>query len=233
MLELREANKHNFSDGQVTVEFDEQGEEENMFVVKVGLFPNDGIYQDGEFYVEMTLTESYPIEKPTFKFLTPIFHPNVDDEDGDICFNLIEEEDEFDEEDDYIDEDDDDYEQQIADKKAREEIAAAKGEIRIADYAHGLLFLLYYPNLFDPLNCTVPTDEKEFKELVRQSIEGGEVLGKTYERSKRLPELKKEDDKEEKEGEQGEKEKGEDKGKEEEKKWVWKLKGEDWVQEWE
>ena len=204
MLELKEAAKYNFSDGQVVVELEEgggEGRREGLFCVKVGLFPNDGVYEGGEWWVRMTMTENYPRQKPEFRFITPIFHPNVDEE-GDICFNLLEEEDGL--------------------WASDEEERSGEGEMRIADYAHGLLFLLYYPNLFDPLNCECPTDEKEFMELVRESIEGGMVRRVNYERSKRLP--KKEEEKEE----------GEGKGKEEEKKkWVWKLVDSEWAQVWE
>ena len=200
MLELKEATKYNFSDGQVVIEFEEEGERggrEGLFCVKVGLFPNDGVYEGGEWWVRITMTENYPRQKPEFRFLTPIFHPNVD-VDGDICFNLLEEEDDL----------------WGSDEEEEEGEKRGEGEMRIADYAHGLLFLLYYPNLFDPLNAECPTDEKEYMELVRGSIEGGVVRGIKYERSKRLPK----------------KEEGEE---EEKKKWVWKLVDSEWVQVWE
>jgi hypothetical protein len=99
--------------------------------------------------------------------------------------------------------------------------------LRIADYAHGLLWLLYYPNLYSRVNMDCPRDEKLFREMVRTSIEGGVVCGRVYERSVKL--TKKEEEKEE-EG-KGTCAGGSGGGCEKNgKKWEWRLVNREWVQ---
>ena len=103
--------------------------------------------------------------------------------------------------------------------------------LRIADYAHGLLWLMYYPNLYSRMNSSCPQDEKQFASMVKDSIQGGSVAGKVYKRSKVLLEK----DEKKKEEEEERKKNGEEenaKGKEEETapKSEWHLIGQDWVQ---
>eukprot|EP00008_Paramoeba_atlantica_P007640 CAMPEP_0201484316 /NCGR_PEP_ID=MMETSP0151_2-20130828/8513_1 /ASSEMBLY_ACC=CAM_ASM_000257 /TAXON_ID=200890 /ORGANISM="Paramoeba atlantica, Strain 621/1 / CCAP 1560/9" /LENGTH=185 /DNA_ID=CAMNT_0047867929 /DNA_START=149 /DNA_END=703 /DNA_ORIENTATION=+ len=63
--------------------------------------------------------------------------------------------------------------------------------LRITDYAHGMLWFLYHPNLLSPMNCDCPREPNKFALLVRQSIVGGVVCGYQYPRSQILPPLKK------------------------------------------
>jgi len=97
--------------------------------------------------------------------------------------------------------------------------------LRIADYAHGLLWLMYYPNLYSRVNMDCPRDGNKFSEMVRRSIEGGVVCDRVYERSVRLP--KKEEEKEEEKGSVccGKMRNGKNG-----KKWEWKLINKEWVQ---
>jgi len=97
--------------------------------------------------------------------------------------------------------------------------------LRIADYAHGLLWLMYYPNLYSRVNMDCPSDGKVFSDMVRVSIEGGVVCGRVYERSVRLPK-KEEEKEEEKESVCCENMRMLKKG----KKWEWKLIDKEWVQ---
>jgi len=97
--------------------------------------------------------------------------------------------------------------------------------LRIADYAHGLLWLMYYPNLYSRVNMDCPRDGKVFSDMVRVSIEGGVVCGRVYERSERLPK-KEEEKEEEKESVCCENMRMLKKG----KKWEWKLIDKEWVQ---
>eukprot|EP00008_Paramoeba_atlantica_P003685 CAMPEP_0201485648 /NCGR_PEP_ID=MMETSP0151_2-20130828/9746_1 /ASSEMBLY_ACC=CAM_ASM_000257 /TAXON_ID=200890 /ORGANISM="Paramoeba atlantica, Strain 621/1 / CCAP 1560/9" /LENGTH=428 /DNA_ID=CAMNT_0047869881 /DNA_START=167 /DNA_END=1453 /DNA_ORIENTATION=+ len=93
-------------------------------------------------------------------------------------------------------------------------------KLRITDYVHGMLWLLYHPNLFSRMNSDCPTDEMSFASLVRKSISGGEIAGHTYPRSKKLPSKVKEK----------KDTLGELKTEKDGKVWVWRLVGEDWVQ---
>ncbi|PSN44551.1 Ubiquitin-conjugating enzyme E2 T [Blattella germanica] len=45
-------------------------------------------YEDGVFKVEIQIPEKYPFEPPRVRFLTPVYHPNVDVA-GRICLDLL------------------------------------------------------------------------------------------------------------------------------------------------
>ncbi|XP_046388769.1 ubiquitin-conjugating enzyme E2 T-like [Ischnura elegans] len=45
-------------------------------------------YESGIFKLEIQLPEKYPFEPPRVQFLTPVYHPNVD-ESGRICLDLL------------------------------------------------------------------------------------------------------------------------------------------------
>jgi hypothetical protein len=53
--------------------------------------------------------------------------------------------------------------------------------VRLVDYAHALLWLLYQPNLGSRLNGAVPDDEAEFAQLVTKSLQGQLVDGVRFE----------------------------------------------------
>jgi hypothetical protein len=42
----------------------------------------------GKFKMELTFPVNYPFTPPKFKFLTPIYHPNIDDQ-GAVCLSLL------------------------------------------------------------------------------------------------------------------------------------------------
>jgi len=50
--------------------------------------PPDSPYEGGRFKVDIGIPERYPFEPPMMKFITKIFHPNVDDS-GRICLSAI------------------------------------------------------------------------------------------------------------------------------------------------
>ncbi|CAF3041776.1 unnamed protein product [Rotaria sp. Silwood2] len=72
--------------------FDEDDDETSMknteYVVIGRILPNSDIFKESAFQIEMKLTSNYPFEPPEVRFLTPIYHPNVD-KDGKFCHPLL------------------------------------------------------------------------------------------------------------------------------------------------
>lgn len=40
--------------------------------------PKGSPYEDGLFKLSIQFGEQYPFRPPTFKFVTPVYHPNID-----------------------------------------------------------------------------------------------------------------------------------------------------------
>lgn len=51
---------------------------------------SDGYYASMSFSLTLEFSTDYPITAPTVKFVTPIFHPNVD-MSGNICLDILKE----------------------------------------------------------------------------------------------------------------------------------------------
>ena len=50
--------------------------------------PEDSPYEGGVFELMLSLPTRYPFEPPKLRFITPIYHPNIDST-GRICLDLL------------------------------------------------------------------------------------------------------------------------------------------------
>ena len=63
---------------------DDEDEEELIgrnredYVITGQVFPKSDIYRERSYMIEMKLTKKFPIDPPEVRFLTPIYHPNVE-----------------------------------------------------------------------------------------------------------------------------------------------------------
>ena len=51
--------------------------------------PVDSPYEGGVFVFEINVPHSYPFGAPSIKFITPILHPNIDDQTGTVCMDIL------------------------------------------------------------------------------------------------------------------------------------------------
>ncbi|KAI0205064.1 ubiquitin-conjugating enzyme/RWD-like protein [Astrocystis sublimbata] len=63
---------------------------DNILRWRLGLIVinSDSAFNGGYFKAEMTFTEDYPYHPPTFRFLIPIYHPNIYP-DGKLCISIL------------------------------------------------------------------------------------------------------------------------------------------------
>ncbi|KAI4715243.1 ubiquitin-conjugating enzyme [Aureobasidium sp. EXF-10727] len=66
-------------------------EEGNVFLWEVIMQgPEDSVYANGKFKIEVSLPKEYPFKPPTVSFKTKIYHPNVSNDDkGSMCLGML------------------------------------------------------------------------------------------------------------------------------------------------
>lgn len=81
-LKTIEANRENeyFSVGLI---------DDDIYYWEVVIFgPRDTPFESGIFKAEMKFPINYPEEPPTFRFITSMWHPNID-KDGNVCISIL------------------------------------------------------------------------------------------------------------------------------------------------
>ena len=144
-----------FSNGQAYLKDLADGEDLDLETVCVTVSPNDGPYRGGKFDFEFDLSDGYPTSPPAVHCQTQIYHPNIDWCDDQGEVCL-----------------------NLLDELWTQDMT-------LEDVVQGILFLLYNPNIEDPLSSmfTGAECEEEFLDNVRMSLRGEEVDGVEFNRN--------------------------------------------------
>lgn len=153
-------NVDSFSAGQAKITNFEDDLEE--FVVEI--IPADGVYQHGKFKFQIS-TKDYPFVAPEVHCQTKIYHPNID----------------------LVDDEEEETDERLGGDVCLNLFDEWNASNDLQDCVQGLLFLMYNPNLEDPLNPMFsPSDYENYNEFVadvRKSLKGEEIDGYKFERN--------------------------------------------------
>jgi ubiquitin-protein ligase len=53
--------------------------------------PEGTVYEGGTFFCELKIPDGYPVSPPDAKFITKVYHPNVENKSGKICLGPMKE----------------------------------------------------------------------------------------------------------------------------------------------
>lgn len=84
LREVRDTHRHQESDIHLEVD------EHSLFNWTAKITgPTDTPYENAKFTLKIKCPPRYPMEPPTIHFVTPLFHPNVHWETGEICLDVL------------------------------------------------------------------------------------------------------------------------------------------------
>jgi len=84
LLEIRDCQRNPEPDIVLTPD------EENIYLWEGAILgPPGSVYEGGEFRVKIVCPNNYSISPPNVTFVTPVFHPNVNFETGEICLDVL------------------------------------------------------------------------------------------------------------------------------------------------
>ena len=64
--------------------------DDNIFVWRIIIRgPEKTLYEGGYFPAELDFPSDYPNSPPTMRFLCPMFHPNIDGNNGSVCISIL------------------------------------------------------------------------------------------------------------------------------------------------
>ena len=62
----------------------------NIYKWKVYMAGPEGTpYESGSFQISFTFPDNYPFKHPEVKFITPMYHPNIKKDTGEICMDVF------------------------------------------------------------------------------------------------------------------------------------------------
>ncbi|XP_053991810.1 uncharacterized protein LOC128883460 [Hylaeus volcanicus] len=84
--EIRDAMEH--QDSMVHLQVDEDNIYHWTAYIKG---PDFTPYEKGTFILKITCDSSFPITPPSVTFKTPVFHPNINSQTGEVCMDVLKE----------------------------------------------------------------------------------------------------------------------------------------------
>ncbi|XP_028402984.1 ubiquitin-conjugating enzyme E2 2-like [Dendronephthya gigantea] len=51
--------------------------------------PDQSLYKGATLKIQIVLPEEYPLSPPTIRFLTPVFHVNIEQSSGHVCLGFV------------------------------------------------------------------------------------------------------------------------------------------------